>query len=376
MNDTSLAQMSADHRQADQYEHSSSGLAAAKRHDDLNRVVKRPGHEYAKPTETEVMTVSVVIPLLNEADSLPELGTQLQQMMDNLDRSCEIIFIDDGSSDDSFTILRQMQQHDGRLRAIKLRRNFGQTAAFSAGFDYAQGDVIVTMDADLQNDARDIPKLLAKIDEGYDIVSGWRVKRQDTWLTRRLPSQVANWLISSLTGVKLHDYGCSLKAYRREVLENTKLYGELHRFIPALASWMGVEVAEVPVNHFARRFGKSKYGLSRTIRVMLDLLAVKFLLDYATRPLQIFGLMGLLNLGAGILLASYLTYMRLFGGVALSDRPILMLAILLIVVGVQLLIMGLLGELVIRTYHETQNKTIYMVREIVEQGQKMAKENG
>jgi glycosyltransferase involved in cell wall biosynthesis len=312
------------------------------------------------------VAVSIVIPLLNEADSLPELYSHLQGMMNNLDRSCEVIFIDDGSTDNSFAILRQLQEQDQRLRAIKLRRNFGQTAAFSAGFDHARGDIIVTMDADLQNDARDIPQLLAKIDEGYDIVSGWRIKRRDKWFTRRLPSQIANWLISHLTGVKLRDYGCSLKAYRREVLDNVKLYGELHRFIPALASWMGVEVAEVPVNHFARRFGKSKYGLSRTIRVMLDLLAVKFLLDYATRPLQIFGLIGLLNLGAGTTLAAYLTYMRLFGGVALSDRPILLLAILLIMVGVQLLIMGLLGELVVRTYHETQNKTIYMVREIVE----------
>ena len=312
------------------------------------------------------VAVSIVIPLLNEADSLAELYSHLQGMMNNLDRSCEVIFIDDGSTDNSFAILRQLQEQDQRLRAIKLRRNFGQTAAFSAGFDHARGDIIVTLDADLQNDARDIPKLLAKIDEGYDIVSGWRIKRRDKWITRRLPSQIANWLISHLTGVKLRDYGCSLKAYRREVLDNVKLYGELHRFIPALASWMGVEVAEVPVNHFARRFGKSKYGLSRTIRVMLDLLAVKFLLDYATRPLQIFGLIGLLNLGAGTALAAYLTYMRLFGGVALSDRPILLLAILLIMVGVQLLIMGLLGELVVRTYHETQNKTIYMVREIVE----------
>ena len=334
-------------------------------HENQNKPTIGPNDTADLPDSTAT-AVSVVIPLLNEADSLAELYSHLQGMMNNLDRSCEVIFIDDGSTDNSFAILRQLQEQDQRLRAIKLRRNFGQTAAFSAGFDHARGDIIVTMDADLQNDARDIPKLLAKIDEGYDIVSGWRIKRRDKWITRRLPSQIANWLISHLTGVKLRDYGCSLKAYRREVLDNVKLYGELHRFIPALASWMGVEVAEVPVNHFARRFGKSKYGLSRTIRVMLDLLAVKFLLDYATRPLQIFGLIGLLNLGAGTMLAAYLTYMRLFGGVALSDRPILLLAILLIMVGVQLLIMGLLGELVVRTYHETQNKTIYMVREIVE----------
>jgi glycosyltransferase involved in cell wall biosynthesis len=318
------------------------------------------------PPEPTAVAVSIVIPLLNEEDSLQELYDQLRQMMDSLDRSCEVILIDDGSSDGSFNLLRQLQQADPRLRAIKLRRNFGQTAAFSAGFDHARGDVIITMDADLQNDPRDIPKLLAKMDEGYDIVSGWRVDRQDKWLTRRVPSQAANWLISWLTGVKLHDYGCSLKAYRHEVLANTKLYGELHRFIPALASWMGVEVAEVPVNHFARRFGRSKYGLSRTIRVLLDLMAVKFLLDYATRPIQIFGFFGLLNLAAGLMLAGYLTYIRFFGGVALSDRPILLLAVLLIMVGVQLIILGLLGELVVRTYHETQNKTVYMVREVAD----------
>ncbi|MFO7682202.1 MAG: glycosyltransferase family 2 protein [Chloroflexota bacterium] len=316
------------------------------------------------------VAVSIVIPLLNEAGSLPDLYEQLRQVMDNLDRSSETILIDDGSTDGSFNILRQLQQADPRVRAIKLRRNFGQSAAFSAGFDHARGDIIITMDADLQNDPRDIPKLLGKIDEGYDIVSGWRVKRQDKWLTRRIPSQAANWLISRLTGVRLHDYGCSLKAYRYEVLENTKLYGELHRFIPALASWMGVEVAEVPVNHHARRFGKSKYGLSRIIRVVLDLLSVKFLLSYATRPMQIFGLLGLLSFFAGTGLAAYLSYQRLFQAIPLRDRPILLLAVLLIVIGVQLLVMGLLGELVVRTYHETQNKTIYMIREIVEEGSK------
>jgi glycosyltransferase involved in cell wall biosynthesis len=313
------------------------------------------------------VALSIVIPLLNEADSLPLLYNQLAAIMDRLDRSCEVVFIDDGSTDDSFEILRQLQQSDSRLRLIKLRRNFGQTAAFMAGFDLSRGDVIITMDADLQNDPRDIPMLLAKIDEGYDIVSGWRIDRQDKWLTRRLPSQAANWLISRLTGVVLHDYGCSLKAYRREVLEHTRLYGELHRFIPALASWMGVKVAEVPVNHRARRYGRSKYGLSRIVRVSLDLLTVKFLLDYATRPIQVFGLIGLITLLLGTGLAAYLTIQRQFFGIPLGDRPILLLAILLIVVGVQLVIMGLLGELVVRTYHETQNKPIYMVREIVEE---------
>jgi glycosyltransferase involved in cell wall biosynthesis len=327
-------------------------------------------HDLANPSAREVKTavgLSIVIPLLNEADSITLLYEQLAAVMDELDRSCEVVFVDDGSTDDSFEILRQLQQNDDRLRLIKLRRNFGQTAAFMAGFDLSRGNVIITMDADLQNDPRDIPLLLSKIDEGYDIVSGWRVDRQDKWLTRRLPSQAANWLISRSTGVVLHDYGCSLKAYRREVLENTRLYGELHRFIPALASWMGVKVAEVPVNHRARKYGRSKYGLSRIVRVSLDLLTVKFLLDYATRPIQVFGLLGMVTLLAGSGLAVYLTIQRQFFGVPLGDRPILLLAILLIVVGVQLVVMGLLGELVVRTYHETQNKPIYMIREIIEE---------
>jgi glycosyltransferase involved in cell wall biosynthesis len=325
-----------------------------------------PAERRSRKVKTAV-ALSIVIPLLNEAGSLRLLYKQLVTVMDGLDRSCEVVFVDDGSTDDSFEILRQLQQADGRLRLVKLRRNFGQTAAFMAGFDLSRGDVIITMDADLQNDPQDIPLLLKKIDEGYDIVSGWRVDRRDKWLTRRLPSQVANWLISQSTGVVLHDYGCSLKAYRREVLENTRLYGELHRFIPALASWMGVKVAEVPVNHHSRRYGRSKYGLGRIVRVGLDLLTVKFLLDYATRPIQVFGFIGLVTLLSGTGLAAYLTVQRQFFGIPLGDRPILLLAILLIMIGVQLVIMGLLGELVVRTYHETQNKPIYMVREIIEE---------
>jgi glycosyltransferase involved in cell wall biosynthesis len=323
-----------------------------------------PAERRSRKVKTAV-ALSIVIPLLNEAGSLRILYKQLVTVMDGLDRSCEVVFIDDGSTDDSFEILRQLQQADGRLRLVKLRRNFGQTAAFMAGFDLSRGDVIITMDADLQNDPQDIPLLLKKIDEGHDIVSGWRVDRQDKWLTRRLPSRAANWLISQSTGVVLHDYGCSLKAYRREVLENTRLYGELHRFIPALASWMGVKVAEVPVKHHSRRYGRSKYGLGRTIRVLLDLMTVKFLLDYATRPIQIFGLMGFVSFVVGMGIGTYLTALRIFWRVPLADRPILLLAILLVVIGVQLIIMGLLGELIVRTYHETQNKPIYYVREVL-----------
>jgi glycosyltransferase involved in cell wall biosynthesis len=314
----------------------------------------------------EEISVSIIIPLFNEVENLELLFTRLQTALDMLDRPGEVIMVDDGATDNSFALLMQFPLRDGRFRIIRLRRNFGQTAAFSAGFDAAQGDVIVTMDGDLQNDPADIPQLLAKIDEGYDIVSGWRVQRQDKFLSRRLPSRLANSLISKVTGVVLHDYGCSLKAYRREVLEQTKLYGEMHRFIPALASKMGVQIAEVPVNHRARQHGKSKYGLGRTIRVILDLLTVKFLLDFATRPMQIFGLMGLTSFGIGTILGAYLSVLKLFFQQGLDDRPLLLLAVLLIVIGVQLVIMGLLGELVVRTYHETQKKPIYAVREVIE----------
>lgn len=310
--------------------------------------------------------VSIVIPLLNEAENLELLTEQLQQALAGCERVYEIIFVDDGSTDGSLALLKRLQAQDERIRLISFRRNFGQTAAFSAGFDFAQGDVIVTMDADLQNDPHDIRRLLEQIDAGYDVVSGWRVDRQDTFITRRLPSQLANGLISKLTGVKLHDYGCSLKAYRREVIQNIKLYGEMHRFIPALASWMGIRVMEIPVNHRARKFGQSKYGIARTVRVILDLLTVKFLLDYATRPIQVFGLFGLLSLGAGTALSLYLSVLKLFFQEPLRDRPLLLLAVLLILLGVQSIILGLLGELIIRMYHETRNKPIYMVREVAE----------
>jgi len=307
--------------------------------------------------------VSIVIPIYNEADSLLQLYEQLRPLLDSWERSFEVVLVDDGSTDGSRAILRELHAQDERLQVVFLRRNFGQTAAFSAGFDHAQGDVIVTMDGDLQNDPNDIPMLLDRMDEGYDIVSGWRIQRQDTYLTRKLPSQLANGLISKLTGVHLHDYGCSLKAYRREVIENINLYGEMHRFIPALASWMGVRVSEVPVNHSARQFGKSKYGLGRIVRVILDLMTVKFLLDYATRPIQIFGLLGLASLTTGVGLGTYLTTIRLFFDQPIGDRPLLILAALLIMIGVQLIIMGLLGEIMVRTYHETQGKPIYVVRE-------------
>lgn len=310
--------------------------------------------------------LSIVIPVYNEEENIGPLYTGLRRVLERLGQEYEIIVVDDGSTDGSFDSLRRLHADDPLLKVVRLRRNFGQSAALAAGFDRARGSIIVTMDGDLQFDPADIAELLDTIDEGYDVVSGWRVHRQDTYLSRRLPSSVANWLISSITGMKLHDYGCSLKAYRSEVIENVQLYGELHRLIPALASWMGVRVAEIPVSHCPRRFGKSKYDLSRTVRVLLDLLTVKFLLSYSTRPMQIFGLLGMASFAVGTAIAAYLSFIRLFLGSPIADRPLLLLAILLIFVGVQLVTMGLLGELTTRIYHEAQGKRIYMVREMLE----------
>ena len=312
------------------------------------------------------MDLSIVIPLYNEERNVEPLCAQLKTALDGVGQEYEIIIVDDGSTDGSFDVLKRLHKGDERLKVIRFRRNFGQTAAFAAGFDRSQGEVVITMDADLQNDPADIPLLLEKIEEGYDVVSGWRLHRQDPFLTRRLPSMMANWLISQVTGVHLHDYGCSLKAYRREVVKNVQLYGELHRFIPAIANWMGVSVAEVPVRHYPRRFGRSKYGLSRTARVLLDLLTVRFLLSYSTRPIHIFGGLGLISFAAGIGLGGYLSFVKFGLGQDIGDRPLLLLAILLMVMGVQLISMGLLGELVVRTYYETLDKPIYAVREILD----------
>jgi len=320
---------------------------------------------YAPFHTREGVEVSIVVPLFNEEENISEVYSGLTRVMLSTGKDYEIIFVDDGSSDGTFGLLNAIQHEDVHVWVIQLRRNFGQAAAFSAGFDVAHGEVIVTMDGDLQNDPEDVPLLLGKLAEGYDIVSGWRVNRKDLFLTRRLPSIAANALISKVTGIKLHDYGCSLKAYRQEVVENIKLYGELHRFIPAIASWMGIKVAEIPVNHFPRKHGRSNYGLGRILKVFLDLITVKFLLNYATRPIQIFGLAGIVSLIAGIGLSVYLTILRLFFNQPLSDRPILLLGVLLIMLGVQLIVMGLLGELMVRTYHESQGKSIYVVREIL-----------
>jgi glycosyltransferase involved in cell wall biosynthesis len=310
--------------------------------------------------------LSVVIPVRNEAPALKELHRELTQTLSAWGRPYEIIVIDDGSTDESFDLLARLQATDPRVRVIRFRRNFGQTAAFAAGFDYARGRIIVTSDGDLQNDARDIPRLVEMLEQGYDIVCGWRKDRKDPFLSRRLPSLAANKVISVATGVRLHDYGCSLKAFRAEVIKPLKLYGEMHRFLPAIASEQGVTIAEVVVNHRPRRHGRSKYGISRTVRVILDLLTVKFLLSYSTRPLQIFGLMGLAMGLLGAIVTGYLAYVRLMGEQSIANRPLLFFGGLLVISGLQLVTVGLLAELQARTYHESQNKPTYVIREILD----------
>jgi glycosyltransferase involved in cell wall biosynthesis len=314
--------------------------------------------------------LSVVIPLYNEAETIPALYEELDRALRDLSERAEIILVDDGSTDASFHLLKGLSARDARLRVIRLRRNYGQTPALSAGFDASVGEWVVTLDADLQNDPADIAALLAKAREGYDIVSGWRVQRRDAVLSRKVPSRIANWLIGKVTGVRVHDYGCSLKIYRGEVARSIRLYGELHRFLPAAASGLGIRVGELPVNHRPRERGQSKYGgwgntLTRTVKVLLDLISVRFLMSYSTRPIHVFGTLGLLSstLGGGIGL--YLSYRKLFLGESLSGRPLLTLAVVLIIVGVQFLSIGLLSDLVVRTYHETQGKPIYSVRETI-----------
>ena len=308
--------------------------------------------------------ISIVIPVLNEEGNVSPLYASIKEVMDGLNRDYEIIFIDDGSTDKTFGILEEIQARDKRVVVLGLRKNFGQTAALSAGFDYSRGEIIITMDGDLQNDPKDIPKFLEKIQD-YDVVSGWRVKRKEPFFTRRLPSIIANWLISTVTGVKLHDYGCTLKAYKKDVIKGIRLYGEMHRFIPALASWIGVSLIEIEVNHHPRRSGTSKYGLFRTVKVLLDLITVKFLQSFSTKPIQAFGLMGLLSGGIGLLISIYLSLEKLFYGHDIGGRPLLLLGIFLMIIGLQLIIMGLLAEMMARIYHESQGKPIYMLKKIL-----------
>jgi glycosyltransferase involved in cell wall biosynthesis len=324
------------------------------------------------------LDLSIVIPVYNEAGSLPILIPEITDVLQQLGCRYEIVAVDDGSSDDSVDVLRDLQGQEPNLRIVQFRRNFGQTAAFAAGFDYARGEIIVTLDADGQNDPADIPRLLEKLEEGnYDLVNGWRRDRREPFLTRKLPSMVANWLIANASDVHLHDRGCSLKAYRRDLVKQMHLYGELHRFIPEVASLIGVRIAEIPVNDRPRRAGESKYGaLARTPRVLLDLFTVSFLLSYSKRPMQLFGKFGLLSSGIGGLILLYLGGGKiarglLYGAEAfrayrIGTSPWLMLSVLLSVLGVQFLMMGLLGEIITRTYHEAQGKPIYTVRRVIE----------
>src|SRR3954468_14430584 len=315
-----------------------------------------------------MVELTVIIPIRNEAAGLEELHRELTDTLASAwGDAYEVIVVDDGSTDASFEILARFQSLDPHLRVIRFRRNFGQTAAFSAGFAHARGRVIVTLDGDLQNDPRDIPAMVRRLEDGnLDIVCGWRKDRKDAFVSRLLPSMLANRLISWATGVRLHDYGCSLKVYRAEVVKPLRLYGEMHRFIPAIASEQGVTIAEAVVNHHPRRHGTSKYGISRTVRVILDLLTVKFLLSYSTRPVQIFGLIGLAMAIPGTLITGYLAFVRIIGAESIANRPLLLFGILLLFMGVQFITLGLLAELQARTYHVSQNKPTYVIREIRE----------
>jgi glycosyltransferase involved in cell wall biosynthesis len=309
--------------------------------------------------------VSVVVPLLNEQDNIGPLYEQITQTLTDV-YDYEIIFVDDGSSDNSFNVLTKLQKADARMRVICFRKNFGQTAALSAGFAHARGKVIVAIDADLQNDPADIPEMLAKLDEGFDVVSGWRKKRHDNAITRLLPSKIANWLIAKITGVKLHDFGCTLKVYRREVLAETKLYGEMHRFIPALASWSGARIAEMVVNHRPRTAGSAKYGLGRTLKVLLDLITVKFLGAYSTKPIYIFGGLGLVSSIGAVISGLVVIYQKFADNFSMNRNPLLVLTAVCILATIQFILMGLLAELLVRTYHESQNRPTYVIKEILE----------
>jgi glycosyltransferase involved in cell wall biosynthesis len=307
--------------------------------------------------------LSVVVPLYNEADNVADLHQELSRSLERIGRSYEVLLVDDGSQDATLARLQELEARDPHVRVLPLRRNFGQTAAFSAGFDHARGEVVVTSDGDLQNDPADIPRLLERLEEGYDLVCGWRKQRRDP-LSKRVPSWLANRLISWATGVHLHDYGCSLKAIRSEVVKHLRLYGEMHRFIPAVASWMGVRLLEVEVNHRPRRRGRSKYGLGRILRVLLDLFTVKFMLAYGTRPAHLFGLWGLSLGAAGAAILGYLAYVKFVLEEAIGGRPLLLVGFVLVLFGFMLINVGLLAEILVRVYHESQGKPIYMVKEV------------
>jgi glycosyltransferase involved in cell wall biosynthesis len=309
---------------------------------------------------------SIVVPFFNEQENIPPLYMKLTEVMDSVGEPYELVFIDDGSRDNTFKVLSEIYEHDRRVNLVRLRRNFGQTAALKAGFDYARGEVILSMDGDLQHDPEEIPRFLEKIEEGFDLVSGWRYQRHDHWLSRQIPSRVANWMMAKLSGVDLHDFGTTFKAYRREIIQEIQLYGELHRFIPALAATTGAQIAEIPIENLQRKNGKSNYGIGRTVRVFLDLMMVKFLLDYSTRPLQFFGLLGMAGSGLGLAIGCFLAFDKFYYHTAIMNEhgPLMLLAVALFVSGIQFISMGLLGEISARTYYESQNKPIYALREV------------
>lgn len=314
--------------------------------------------------------LSLFLPVLNEEDNLRPMHAKIQEALTSLGKTAEVIYVDDGSTDKSLQILREIAAEDSRVRVISLRRNYGQTAAMSAGIDAAHGEILIPMDADLQNDPKDIARLLEKLDEGYDVVSGWRKDRKDALVLRKIPSWIANSVISKIGGVPLHDYGCSLKAYRREVLKDVKLYGEMHRFIPIYASWAGARVTEIPVDHHARTMGKSKYGISRTIKVVFDLMTIKFMASYQTKPIYVFGTFGMIAFFVSILSGIYAIFLK--GARVLGfpryhadfvETPLPILSIVMFAIALQFFLMGLLAEMMVRTYHESQDKPIYAVRE-------------
>src|ERR1041384_3862495 len=308
---------------------------------------------------------SIVVPFLNEQENIPPLYMKLTEVMDGIGEPYELVFVNDGSKDNTFKVLSDIYEHDRRVNIVRLRRNFGQTAALKAGFDFARGEIIISMDGDLQHDPEEIPRFVEKMEEGYDLVSGWRYQRKDAWLTRQLPSRIANWMMAKLSGIALHDFGTTFKAYRREIIQEIQLYGELHRFIPALASSSGAKIAEVPIMEHAQKSRRRNWP-RQTVRMFLDLVIVKFLVDYSTRPLQFFGLLGLAGVGSGALIGAYVAFKKLFYHLSVMQEhgPMLLLSIALIVSGVQFMSMGLLGEMLARTYYESQNKPIYALREV------------
>lgn len=306
--------------------------------------------------------LSLFLPVLDEEENLRPMHAKISAALDALGKTAEVIFVDDGSTDKSLEILKDIAESDDRVRVISLRRNYGQTAAMSAGIDAAKGDILIPMDADLQNDPADIKRLLDKLDEGYDVVSGWRKNRQDKLISRKIPSQIANRIISWIGGVPLHDYGCSLKAYRRDVIQDVKLYGEMHRFIPIYASWAGARVTEIPVDHHARTMGRSKYGISRTVKVVFDLMTIKFMASYGTKPIYVFGTFGVIAFLLSMIAGVWAVVLKLYG-TSFILTPLPVIAIVMLAISMQFFLMGLLAELLVRTYHESQDKAIYAVRE-------------